>query len=1091
VRPLSLSFTGLRSYDTFGPVSFDDRSLVGILGDTGAGKSTILEALCVALYGKCSWSDRDVKDLIADGAPTMTVDLTFHHDEHRWRIRRTFYTNTMPSTALLQNLDTGAQVDNIRPVDKAIVAMLRMDFTAFRSAVLLPQGRFATLLHATDRERTDLLKGIFGVDTVALVREFAQARRIALGDLLQEAAVARAAMLPDPAAEAVAAAARAERAERQTAELTEDITRLRGLQSTTAIAVKHADEITTALRAVNDAADDLDRGKIASLVDTAATIEDELASAERDTTASERQETDQLDTAEAALAAADAAGTGPTQLAAALATLERLPAESEAVGTEQARITAEGQRLAAERARLDAAAADEPARERDVAQVSTTAATLQQHYEDVQNAVTELASQVSDVLNAAAAAASQAEELQELSAQAATVTARLPELELQAEGANEALNAARLGVEAAQRAEAAAVAGEHLHAGDNCPVCASPIPSPYTPPPPADADALSTAQTSYQDASDALSSARSQREEAQRRLRELTDTAASKDRAVQTARTAVAASLEEMTGWTALATLAAPIDDVAWPDGVSSPTPILAITVRDDLAAGLSRITEHRDGDGGQRRQLLEQLLVPARRYGADLRTAAAGVDAAAATARAEFTSEQRDLKRQETGYQREADAFADAQRRLASTVSKIAEAVGNLPSSVRAPLPDLPGADQGLASWLADLTDQQIAAARAVLDAAIAAIAGHERDRAAAQRQLRDLAQTRSTISRRREAEVAAPLRQAVRAYESAAAALRGARTCEPELPEPDAVPVDLTPTAVRGYGQAIVAHLTHAGIALSATKGTADGLADQSRRSLAAALSAALARIADAAGDLTIPDPEDATLLTAATLDPLTNARGVTGEQARTARAEEQAAADQVARAAALDEAIAAGELRRATLDDLHLLLAEGKFQTDLTERRTRALLGVASELFSRLSGGEFGYAEQFQVVARRTGVARSAKTLSGGETFLASLALALALVELYSRTAGRLGALFLDEGFGSLDVDTLAAALEVLRAETGGDKLVAVISHLHAVAEAVQDVLWVEKGSSGSAARWLTGEQIADLVHDDAAAGLLSLT
>jgi len=149
------------------------------------------------------------------------------------------------------------------------------------------------------------------------------------------------------------------------------------------------------------------------------------------------------------------------------------------------------------------------------------------------------------------------------------------------------------------------------------------------------------------------------------------------------------------------------------------------------------------------------------------------------------------------------------------------------------------------------------------------------------------------------------------------------------------------------------------------------------------------------------------------------------------------------------------------------------------------------VASELFSRLSGGEFGYAEQFQVVARRTGVARSAKTLSGGETFLASLALALALVELYSRAAGRLGALFLDEGFGSLDVDTLAAALEVLRAETGGDKLVAVISHLHAVAEAVRDVLWVEKGSSGSAARWLTGEQIADLVRDDAAAGLLSLT
>jgi exonuclease SbcC len=1091
VRPLTLSFTGLRSYDTFGPVSFDNRSLVGILGDTGAGKSTILEALCVALYGKCSWSDRDVKDLIADGAPTMTVDLTFRHDEHRWRIRRTFYTNTMPTTALLENLDTGAKVDNIRPVDKAIVAMLRMDFTAFRSAVLLPQGRFATLLHATDRERTDLLKGIFGVDTVALVREFAQARRVALGDLLQDAAVSRATMLPDPAGEAVAAAARAERAERQTAELTEDITRLRGLQSSTAMAVNHAYEITTALRAVNDAADELDRGQIESVVAAAATIEDDLAAAERDTTASELQATDQLETAEAALADAEAAGIGATRLASALSTLERLHTEREAVEAEQARITTEAQRLAAERARLDAAAADDPAREREVAQLSDTAATIQQHCEDVQNAVNELTGQVRDVLDAAAAAASHAEELQQLSDQAAAVTAKLPELERQIADSDEALNIARLGVESAQRAEAAAVAGEHLHAGDNCPVCARPIPGPYTPPAPVDADALNTAQTRYQDASDALSRARSQRDEAQRRLRDLTDTAASKNRAAQASRTAVTASCGEMTGWTALATLAAPIDDIAWPDGVTSPIPIVAGTVRDDLSAGVSRIAAHRDADGPQRRQLLEHMLAPARRYSADLRTAAAEVDRAAATARVELNSERRDLKRQVTGYQREAEAFDDAHRRLASTVRKVAEAVGNLPGSVRAPLPELPGADQELANWLADLTDQQITAARAVLDAATAAIAGYELDRIAAQRRLHELAQTRSATARRRDIEVVAPLRQAVRAYENAAAALRSARTYQPDLPEPDAIGVELTPTAVRRYGQAIVADVSHAGVALSETKGTADRLADQQRRSLTEDLSAVLARIGEAPVDLTIPDPQDATLLTAATLDPLTNARGVAGEQARTARAEEQAAADQVARATALDEAITAGQLRRTTLDDLCLLLAEGKFQTDLTDRRTRALLGVASELFSRLSGGEFGYAEQFQVVARRSGVARSAKTLSGGETFLASLALALALVELYSRTAGRLGALFLDEGFGSLDVDTLAAALEVLRAETGGDKLVAVISHLHAVAEAVQDVLWVEKDSSGSAARWLTGEQIADLVHDDAAAGLLSLT
>jgi DNA repair protein SbcC/Rad50 len=159
-------------------------------------------------------------------------------------------------------------------------------------------------------------------------------------------------------------------------------------------------------------------------------------------------------------------------------------------------------------------------------------------------------------------------------------------------------------------------------------------------------------------------------------------------------------------------------------------------------------------------------------------------------------------------------------------------------------------------------------------------------------------------------------------------------------------------------------------------------------------------------------------------------------------------------------------------------------------LTDRRTRALLAVASETFGTLSRGEFGFGEDFQVVSRRSGAARSPKTLSGGETFLASLALALALVELHSRSGERLGALFLDEGFASLDTGALASALAVLQAETGGDKLVAVISHLHAVAEAVEDVLWVERGPAGSAARWLNPGERDALVRQEVTGGLLSL-
>ena len=134
--------------------------------------------------------------------------------------------------------------------------------------------------------------------------------------------------------------------------------------------------------------------------------------------------------------------------------------------------------------------------------------------------------------------------------------------------------------------------------------------------------------------------------------------------------------------------------------------------------------------------------------------------------------------------------------------------------------------------------------------------------------------------------------------------------------------------------------------------------------------------------------------------------------------------------------------------------------------------------------------GSPEDFQIVSRRTGGARSPKTLSGGETFLASLALSLALVELHSHSGARLGALFLDEGFGSLDVDALASSLAVLRAETGEDKLVAVISHLHAVAEAVEDVMWVEREPDGSNIRWLTASERDTLVRQEVSSGLLNL-
>lgn len=234
----------------------------------------------------------------------------------------------------------------------------------------------------------------------------------------------------------------------------------------------------------------------------------------------------------------------------------------------------------------------------------------------------------------------------------------------------------------------------------------------------------------------------------------------------------------------------------------------------------------------------------------------------------------------------------------------------------------------------------------------------------------------------------------------------------------------------------------------------------------------------------------PSGEQLLDPAALDPVIAAETSARELASRRRADQETAQGQIEPAASLDAAISPGKARLSTVDALRGLLSDAKFPQYLTDRRTRALLGVATGIFRRLSGGEFGFAEDFQIVSIRSGAARSPKTLSGGETFLASLALALALVELHSRSGARLGALFLDEGFGSLDADALASSLAVLQAETGGDKLVAVISHLHAVAEAVEDVMWVERRPEGSSARWLNPAERDALIREEITSGLLSL-
>jgi exonuclease SbcC len=176
-------------------------------------------------------------------------------------------------------------------------------------------------------------------------------------------------------------------------------------------------------------------------------------------------------------------------------------------------------------------------------------------------------------------------------------------------------------------------------------------------------------------------------------------------------------------------------------------------------------------------------------------------------------------------------------------------------------------------------------------------------------------------------------------------------------------------------------------------------------------------------------------------------------------------------LARAKQLREDLAEQERLHRIFDWLARDLRNDRFQAYLLEETLVALVTSASCQLTRLTGERYGLAFEderiFVIDYDNAGERRGIETLSGGELFLASLSLALALSEQVQKAAGavHLDCLFIDEGFGTLDPETLRTVSDAIRGLQVGGRMVGIITHVPELKEEFDQLVIVEKEGGSS--------------------------
>jgi len=1109
MRPIVLDMNGFASFREAARIDFTDAEFFALVGPTGSGKSTVIDAMTFALYGSVPrWGRKNMVSLAL--APTTargTVRLVFEVDGQRYVVARELRrlgSQVNQKAASLERLadprgrgepgepQTEVLAKDLVGVTDVVQRLLGLSYEDFCQCVVLPQGQFADFLHATPKDRQDILLRLLGAEhyrkmmVLANQRASDAARRAetldetlaSFGDATGDAeAAARAsettlAGLADQVDAAVprinAAGAELATAEADLARLEQDRAALAAVRVPGDVAALDAGlgAARAALdraRGAEDQAAEADAAARGALSGAPQRAPLELARerrAERNrlTAAAPSQQdrlarlTEQSGRAEAAVKAAEAAVTGLR---------ERRDAASRAA-------EAAGQRvheLSAEHAALTSVAVPDGVAELDARRDAAIAAE--------RRALTalEAAEQADGDARAARddgvqlgpleAARRDVHDLADLVGGLARARAGLDQARTQRAGAEAALAEAeadreqrQVNVDEARRAHVAAGLRPHLVAGQACPVCEQTV---ATLPPALAAPVIEDAQARLGAAVAAVAAAQTAATKAvateERAAAEVETLTGQRSRWIASLTAAQAGPLSGA-GLTALAGL---LDDA---DGEAGPIAAAAAELEAALAA--RRALDEAANKAAARVRAAQSMAGAAR---AELDR----VNAETATGWTELR-DARDPLVALGAPAADADSLVAAWEQLASWADglarqRLAELAGaREDAQAAAGQRDKAGDEfsQGQAD-LAELRDESAAAGKAEQEAKtrLGELTGRIAELGELLGDAPDDAEITARLALRDELESAA---------EGAGLRLLGARSARGDA-ERELAGLERAGAAARsrlaaardplvGLGApALDAEGLLAGwTALQAWAAGEASARDQSITSARDRVTSAAASVSELTGRLGADLAASGVDLAPEAVAPgaaMAVARALERARAETRRIAERRA--QAADWAARRDAARQEQQVARLLGDL---LRANNFPQWLVTAALDALVAEASVNLAGLTNDQFDLthdAGEFYVIDHADADSRrSVRTLSGGETFQASLALALALSSqmstLAAAGAARLDSIFLDEGFGTLDPETLEVVASTLETLAQGQRMVGVITHVAALAERV---------------------------------------